>query len=176
MTSYKQPLTRFGSKSTAVGVDVFSDIVILGKIEELPNLWCPLRASHPGFLCVGQSGQIILTLLYYNQVQNRKVLTDNAPTHGFPPSLSIASSITSKAWATCSNIHEGCVWLPHVTREKLVQVGKCVLAPFGGVWLSKLSMEINHMVQFHEIQFLRTSATTLPPLVFLNVRLHEKAL
>ena len=67
----KSNFTRFRCESPPVSVDVLPDIIFLGKVKEFSNLGCPLWASHPWFFSVSQPRQIILTLLHYNQVQNR---------------------------------------------------------------------------------------------------------
>jgi len=101
--SYKQVYykkgshTRFCCEWSPVSVDILANIILLWEIKELADLRCSLGTSHSWFLCVGESRKIILTLLHNYQVQNRKVLTDDAPAHRFSPAFSIASSISTEA-------------------------------------------------------------------------------
>jgi hypothetical protein len=90
-------LTILGSECPAICVDVLADIIILGKVEELPDLGCPLGSPHPGLLSVSQAGKIILTLLDNHQVDNRQVLADNATTDRLPPALTITPAIPTEA-------------------------------------------------------------------------------
>ena len=99
----KSNFTRFRCESPPVSVDVLPDIVFLRKVKQLSNLRCPLWTPHPWFFSVSQPRQIILTLLHYNQVQNRKVLANNASTNRLPSALSITSSISTEGWGTCSS-------------------------------------------------------------------------
>lgn len=64
-------LTVLGSEGSAVSVDILADIIILGKVKQLPDLRCPLGSPHPGLLSVSKARQVILTLLDNHQVNNR---------------------------------------------------------------------------------------------------------
>ena len=74
----EETLTTLGCECPAVCVDILAYIIILGKVEELPNLGRSLGAPHPGLLSVSQTWKVILTLLDDDQVNDRQVLTHNA--------------------------------------------------------------------------------------------------
>jgi hypothetical protein len=95
-------LTLLVGEGSAVGVDILADIIILSKVEQLPDLGCPLGSPHPWLLSVGQAREIILTLLNNHQVDDREVLADNATTDRFPPALTITPSESTEAWGACN--------------------------------------------------------------------------
>ena len=64
-------LTLLVREGSAVSVHILADIIILSKVEQLPDLGGPLGSPHPRLLCVGQARQIILALLDDHQVDNR---------------------------------------------------------------------------------------------------------
>ncbi len=45
-------------EATPVGVDVLAHIVILGQVEQLPDLGCPLGSPHAGLVIISQSRQL----------------------------------------------------------------------------------------------------------------------
>jgi hypothetical protein len=60
-------LTVLGSEMPAVYAHVLAYIIILGKVEQLPNLRGPLGTPHPCLLSVSQTG----TLQHHiNQLNN----------------------------------------------------------------------------------------------------------
>jgi hypothetical protein len=71
MQLHMRNLTILGSECPAVSVHVLAHIIILGKVEQLPDLGGPLGSPHPGLLSISQTRQIILTLLDNHQVDNR---------------------------------------------------------------------------------------------------------
>lgn len=102
----KRNATRFCCKVSTVCVDILADIIFLAEVKKLPDLGCSLWTSRPWFFSVSQPRQIMFSLLHYNQVQNRKVKTNNTPTNRFSPAFSIASSISTEAWGACSHKKE----------------------------------------------------------------------
>ena len=54
-------LTWFRCKSPTVHVNILSDIILLGKIEQFSNLWSPLGPSHPRLFSVSQTREIIFS-------------------------------------------------------------------------------------------------------------------
>jgi hypothetical protein len=74
----EETLTTLGCECPAVCVDILAHIIILGKVEELPDLGRSLGAPHPGLLSVSQAWKVILTLLDDDQVNDGQVLAHNA--------------------------------------------------------------------------------------------------
>jgi hypothetical protein len=99
----KETLTTLGCECPAVCVDILAYIIILGKVEELPDLGCSLGPPHPGLLSVSQTWKVILTLLDNDQVNDRQVLADNATPDRLPPTLTIAPAIPTEARSAYPN-------------------------------------------------------------------------
>lgn len=45
-------------KAASVCVDILAHVIILGQVEELPDLGCPLGTPHAGLVIIGQPRQI----------------------------------------------------------------------------------------------------------------------
>jgi hypothetical protein len=94
-------LTILGCECPAVCVDILANIIILGKVEEPPDLGGPLGSPHSGLLSVSKPRQIIFSLLDNHQVDNRQVMADNATTDRFPATLTITPAIPTEARSAC---------------------------------------------------------------------------
>jgi hypothetical protein len=94
-------LTILGCECPAVCVDILADIIILEKVEELPDLGGSLGSSHSGLLSVSQPRQIVLSLLDNHQVDNRQVMADNATTDRLPATLTVTPAIPTEAGSAC---------------------------------------------------------------------------
>mmetsp|Transcript_25586 Transcript_25586/g.71551 ORF Transcript_25586/g.71551 Transcript_25586/m.71551 type:complete len:213 (-) Transcript_25586:112-750(-) len=86
------------SECAAVGVDVLAHIVLLGQGEQLADVVRALGAAHAWDLTVGQTGELLLTLLHDDQVEDRQVRADNATAHGLPPALALSAPMSKHAW------------------------------------------------------------------------------
>lgn len=59
----------------------------LGQVEQLADLAGPLGTAHAGLLLVGQAGQLLLTLLDNDQVQDSQIGGDDAAADGLAAAL-----------------------------------------------------------------------------------------
>jgi len=81
--------------------DVLADVVLLGQVEQLSDLGSSLGAQSSGDVLVGQIGDFSFALLHDNQVDHRKIGSNNATSNRL--SLSLSSSSGSVALGTLSH-------------------------------------------------------------------------
>lgn len=146
-------LTSFSCKISAICVDIFAHIIVLGKIKQFPDLWSPFRPSHSRLLDVSQSRKIILTLLHNNQVKNREVWTHNATPNRLPSPLSIPSSITTEAWSSWSIKNTMCQHLNKTIGNKMQIMHKA---------LTSVKQETNTSRSQHSLLHGKTLLVTSP--------------
>ena len=65
------------------------DRVALLQLEKLPDLGGPLGTQPDGVDDVGQTREILVTLLDDDDVQNGEIGTDDAPTNRPPPAVTV---------------------------------------------------------------------------------------
>ena len=73
--------------------DVLGDRVALVQSKELADLVGTLGPESTGDRTVGQTRNLALALFHNDEVENRQVVVDNAPTHRF------ALALASSTWA-----------------------------------------------------------------------------
>merc|ERR1719220_2233681 len=71
--------------------DVLADVVVLGQVEELPDLAGSLGSKPPRDGAVGQPGDLSVSLLHDGQVEDGQISIDNASTDRLTLALSAAS-------------------------------------------------------------------------------------
>ena len=69
--------------------DVLTDIIVLGQVEQLPDLAGSLGPESPGDGVVGQPGDLGVSLLDDGQVEDGQVTVDNATANRLALTLSL---------------------------------------------------------------------------------------
>lgn len=76
--------------------NVFPHIILLGQVEELPDLGRPLGTETLRENSVGESGNLIVTLLDDDKRENGNIGTDDAATNGFALALTGAAGTVAR--------------------------------------------------------------------------------
>merc|ERR1719205_588478 len=93
-----QPLHLWGLETLLLALllgqrppdDVLAHVVVLGQVEQLPDLAGSLGSKSPGDGVVGQPGDLSLALLHDGQVEDSQVAINNAATDRLTLAFSIA--------------------------------------------------------------------------------------
>jgi hypothetical protein len=84
----------------SVNFNIMADIVILGQVKHLPDLRCTLRATLARLFFVSKTGEIVLTLLDNDQIEDRKVGGDDATADRLTTAFTVAAAVTAEARVT----------------------------------------------------------------------------
>ena len=132
--------------------DVLANIVLLGQVEQLPNLAGTLRSQPARDGVVGQSGNLSLSLLDDGHGQDGEVAVDDAPADRLPLALSILARAVAGGALLQQQPH------PAVGQDtlKYILLSDCSLASsfvqIANQSLSKLDSKLRQTTVWPELQ------------------------